>query len=277
MNDAEYQQPHRPGDEGGRFRNHRLRRGIHLLPGLLTAANLFCGYQAILVTLKGGLLAYDAAAKFIGLAILFDALDGRVARATGTNSEIGKQFDSLADVVSFGIAPALLAYAWGTRGLHTEVHSSIPELAPFGWLACFAFLLCCAWRLARFNVQGMAPGQEARFFIGMPTPAAAGMVAAIVHARKFPVEDWRLASGWFILMAGLGVLMASSIRYYGFKDAGWRRRQPSLVFIALGLLVAGIYYFSEQVLLVIATAYTVSGFTVQVVRLVRHRLASHPA
>jgi CDP-diacylglycerol--serine O-phosphatidyltransferase len=257
--------------------NHRLRRGIYLLPSFFTAANLFCGYRAVIATLNGGVNQFDTAALFIGMAILFDALDGRIARFTGTTTELGKQFDSLADVISFGIAPALLAYTWGTRAILASDAAQAPRVHQLGWLMCFAFLICCAWRLARFNVQGMAPGTESRFFLGMPTPAAAGMVAATVHAIKFPLDDWRWGLGWFFFVGGLGALMASTIRYYAFKDIQLHRRQPSLAFVLMGLLLAGIYFYSEQVLLLVAMGYTLSGFTISLVRVVRHRLASHPA
>lgn len=257
--------------------NRRLRRGVYLLPSFFTVANLFCGYRAVIATLNGGVNEFDTAARFIGLAILFDALDGRIARATGTATELGKQFDSLADVISFGIAPALLAYTWGARAVLAGEAPRATPVHPFAWLMCFAFLICCAWRLARFNVQGMAIGTQARFFVGMPTPAAAGMVAATVHAIKFPLEDWRWGAAWFLLVGGLAALMASTIRYYSFKDIQWHRRQPSLAFVLMGLVVAAIIYYSEEVLLLVAITYTFSGFTVQLVRVVRHRLASHPA
>jgi len=137
-----------------RYRNPRLRRGIFLLPSLFTVANLLCGYYASIAALIGGTENFDHAAKAIGIAIVFDALDGRVARMTGTNTEFGVQFDSIADVVSFGIAPAILAYSWGYRSLSGQ--GSEAFLGHFAWLCCLAFLICSAWRLARFNVQGMA-------------------------------------------------------------------------------------------------------------------------
>jgi CDP-diacylglycerol--serine O-phosphatidyltransferase len=259
-----------------RLKKRRFRRGIYLLPSFFTVANLFCGYRALLETIRGG-GSYDWAAGLIGLAILFDALDGRIARATNTNTELGKQFDSLADVISFGIAPAVLAYNWGAPGILGSDVALARHVPQFAWLLCFAFLICCAWRLACFNVQGMAPGLESRFFVGMPTPAAAGMIAAIVHWQKTPLEDWRVGVAWFVLVGGLAALMASTIRYYGFKDINWHRRQPSLAFVALGLLVASIWFYSDWVLLLIATIYTFSGITAQIVRFVRHRLAPRPA
>src|SRR5271167_4000281 len=140
------------------FRNHRLRRGIYILPSMFTVANLLCGYYAILAVFEGKPEFFDRAACAIGFAILFDSLDGRVARAMGTNSEFGKQFDSLADVVSFGMAPAFLAYAWGVRSAAVAGALEGSHLIQLGWLVGFFYVVCCAWRLARFNVHGMAPG-----------------------------------------------------------------------------------------------------------------------
>ena len=150
-------------------RNHRLRRGVYLLPSAFTVGNLLCGFYAVLATVKGEIVDLDYAARAIGFAIVFDAFDGFVARATNTNTEFGKQLDSLADMVSFGIAPAILAYTWGVR---TIAQSDIPEarhIYDLAWLVSLAFALCCAWRLARFNVQGMAPG-GLKYFVGMPCP-----------------------------------------------------------------------------------------------------------
>jgi CDP-diacylglycerol---serine O-phosphatidyltransferase len=254
--------------------NSRLRRGIYILPSMFTVANLLCGYYAILATLDRQAADFDHAAQAIGLAILFDSLDGRVARAMGTNSEFGKQFDSLADVVSFGMAPAFLAYAWG---IHAA--GSAPEglhLSQFGWMIGFFYLGCCAWRLARFNIQGMAPGGS-RFFAGMPTPAAAGMIAATVHAFPNPIQDARLSLLWLALVLALGVLMSSSIRYYSFKDVPWARRQPSLAIVLLVLWIGSVALFSQIVLLAMASTYVALGVAFFLVRSVRHRLASRHA
>jgi CDP-diacylglycerol---serine O-phosphatidyltransferase len=263
-----------------RIRNPKLRRGIFLLPSLFTVGNLLCGYYASVSTLVGNSLQsdpFDHASKAIGLAILFDSLDGRVARLTGTNTEFGVQFDSLADVVSFGIAPGLLAYSWGVRhlpGLDTD--SGVQQIAHFGWWFCLAFVVCCAWRLARFNVQGMAPGGS-KYFVGMPTPAAAGMIAAVVHAFKSPIQDWRWSIAWIFLALGLAALMTSTIRFYSFKDLPWTRKQPSLAIVFIALLGAAIWRWSEEVLLLIAGSYTAIGVTLHVVRLLRHRLVSRTA
>jgi CDP-diacylglycerol---serine O-phosphatidyltransferase len=259
------------------FRNHRLRRGIYLLPSMLTVANMLCGYYAVLATLDGRPVDFDNAARALGFAILFDAFDGRVARMTGTNSEFGREFDSLADVISFGIAPALLAYGWGVRAM--AAYNAAPELhlIELGWLCGFFFLGCCAWRLARFNIQGMAPGGS-RYFVGMPTPAGAGMVAAIVHfAQGDPLQDVKAAVLWLALVVGLGALMSSTLRHYSFKDIQWTKRVPSLGIVLLVLLIGGIWFFSRITLLAIASAYVAHGVILQLVRYVRHRLASRPA
>ncbi len=180
--------------QGRRIKNPRLRRGIFLLPSLFTVANLLCGYYAVVASLLGGRDNFDHAAKAIGFAILFDSLDGRVARMTGTNTEFGVQLDSLADVVSFGIAPAVMAYAWGVRSLPGDGSVAFQQIGEFGWVCCLAFLICCAWRLARFNVQGMAPGGS-KNFVGMPTPAAAGMIEGAA-ARLALVSGVVPAGGW---------------------------------------------------------------------------------
>src|SRR5213593_4303184 len=222
-----------------RFKNHKLRRrGIFLLPSLFTTANLLCGYYAVVAALLGTTDDFDRAAKAIGFAILFDSLDGRLARLLKASTDFGIQFDSLADVVSFGIAPAVVAYAWG---VHSLAIASTPRgqlLSDMGWVCCLIFLVCCAWRLARFNVKGMAPGGS-KYFVGMPTPAAAGVIAAVVHAlhRAGPLQDWQWSVVWLLMAAALGGLMVSTIRYYSFKDLPWSRKQPA--FLILFLIIIG--------------------------------------
>lgn len=264
------------GLELERPRGARLRRGVYLLPGFLTVLNLLCGYYSVLASLMGTSDDFDRAAKAIGLAVVFDALDGRVARMTGTNTEFGKQFDSLADVISFGIAPALLAYSWGVRSLQGAGVEKMRQLAQIGWLACLLFVICCAWRLARFNVHGMAPGGS-RYFVGLPTPAAAGVIAAVVHYLKDPLQDWRWSLGWLGLTIALAALMTSTVRFYSFKDLPWRRRQPSLMIVLVGILVAAIWLYSEVVLLAIAGVYTALGILLHMIRFTRHRFASRTA
>lgn len=263
--------------EERRYRNQKLRRrGIFLIPSLFTVANLLCGYYAVVASLLGGSDNFDRAAKAIGFAILFDSLDGRLARLLKANTDFGVQFDSLADVVSFGIAPAILAYSWGLRGLPGDGSVVFQQMHEFGWVWCSVFLICCAWRLARFNVQGMAPGGS-KYFIGMPTPAAAGMIAAIVHGFKQPLHDWRWSVAWFVLVAGLGALMISRVRYYSFKDIPLTRKQPSVAVVLVFLLVVVIWRYSEYALVVMASAYAVVGLTLHLVRFFRHRLVSRTA
>ena len=142
-----------------------------------------------------------------------------------------------------------------------------------------AFVICCAWRLARFNVQGMAPGGGLRYFVGMPTPAAAGMIAATVHALKIPLDDWRWSVCWLGLVLALAGLMASSIRYFSFKSIPQFlfKRQHSLMIVVVALLVWLIVVYSEVVLILIASGYLLAGLVMHVIRLVRHRLVSRPA
>jgi CDP-diacylglycerol---serine O-phosphatidyltransferase len=259
-----------------RFPAHKFRRGVYILPSAFTVANLLCGYYAVLATLEGGVSDLDNASRAIGIAILFDAFDGRIARAMGTTSAFGREFDSLADVISFGIAPAFLAYAWGVHVLALAGSPESIHLKQLGWLIGFFFLGCCAWRLARFNIQGMAPGGN-RFFVGMPTPAAAGMIAATVHFFQYPIQDIRLSILWLILVACLGALMSSTWRHYSFKDIQWTKRRPSLAVVLLALLVGAVWFFSRQTLFAIAVAYTLHGVIYQVVRFARRRVASRPA
>jgi len=264
------------GLESERPRGARLRRGIYLVPGLLTVLNLLCGYYSVLASLMGTAEGFDWAARAIGFAVVFDALDGRVARMTRTNTEFGKQFDSLADVISFGIAPAVLAYSWGVRSLQGAGVEKAQQLAQIGWLACLFFVICCAWRLARFNVHGMAPGGS-KYFVGLPTPAAAGVIAAIVHYWKNPLQDWRWSAAWLGITIVLAALMTSTVRFYSFKDLPLTRRQPSLAIVLVGILVAAIWKYSEPVLLAIAGVYTGLGIVMHVVRFARRRFSPRTA
>jgi CDP-diacylglycerol--serine O-phosphatidyltransferase len=252
------------------------RRGAYLLPGIFTVANLLCGYYAILATLEGGVADMDNASKAIGLAILFDSLDGRIARALGANSDFGREFDSLADVVSFGIAPAFLAYAWGVRSLPLSEAGQAVHIYQLGWLVSFFFVVSCAWRLARFNIQGMAPTGSG-FFVGLPTPAAAGMLAATVHVVTLPIVSVRYSLLWLGLMVGLGVLMSSTVRHYAFKNISWTRIHSSRALVLVALLIGAVVFYSHLTLILIASAYCLHGVVLELARLVRHRLASRPA
>lgn len=250
----------------------RLRRGIYILPSLFTVGTLICGYYAILSTLKGtqmlaagigaglSLAAFDTAAKAIGWAILFDGLDGRIARLTNSTSDFGREFDSLADVITFGVAPAFLAYAWGVRALD-EVYGTqlVQHLRQVGWIVTFAYVICGAARLARFNIDTVKPSSDRRHFIGLPIPAAAGVIASLVHWAKYPVNDWVFGIAWLGIIAVLAPLMVSRVRYYSFKAVDLRRRRPYVAIIVLGLVVWAIWAFSEQVLVTLALTYLLSG------------------
>ncbi len=250
----------------------RLRRGVYILPSLFTVGTLVCGYYAILETLRGSymlaagaggglnLLTFDNAAKAIGLGVLFDVLDGRIARLTNSTSDFGQEFDSLADVITFGIAPCLVAFAWGVRPVE-EVYGTqlVHHLRQLGWIVTFAYLICGVARLARFNIQSHKPLSDRRYFVGLPIPAGAAVIAAVVHFAKNPLNDWLHALLWLALVAILAFLMVSRLRYYSFKTLDLRRRRPYVAIIFIGLTVWGIWAYSEPVLLLIAFTYALSG------------------
>src|SRR5688572_16474679 len=201
----------------------RFRRGVYLLPSMFTMANMFCGYACIVYSMRG---EFATAAPFIGFAIVLDMLDGRIARMTGTSSAFGIEFDSLADVISFGVAPAILSFSWGLQ-----------PLGRLGWAVGFLFVAAAAVRLARFNIQ--AGSQDKRYFVGMPSPAAAGVPAATVFA--FPQGfngPWEAAAVLTIVIVP-ALLMVSTFRFRSFKtfDLQARRSYPVLFLVAVGLVL----------------------------------------
>ena len=247
----------------------RMSKGMYILPSLFTTANMAFGYYAILEVLHSSATNYwhlDNAAKAIGFAVFFDGLDGRVARMTGTSSDFGRELDSLADVITFGVAPAMLAWTWGFQLMPpvslTEWHIKLTQL---GAIASFLFLMAGASRLARFNIttnpQPSNPGRPGKkYFVGMPIPAGAGVIAAVVHfERGSPLISWYTALTWLAMVAAVGYLMVSTWRFYSFKDIDFRTRHPFRLIILLGLLFALIWSFSRQVLFAIALLYTFSG------------------
>ncbi len=233
------------------------RRGIYLVPSLFTVGTLVCGYIAVLSTLK---MEFDYAAKMIGWGALFDILDGRIARLTHSTSDFGQQFDSLADVITFGVAPAFLAFAWGVRPVE-EVFGTqlVQHLRQAGWIVTFAFLICGAARLARFNIQSTRPTGDRRYFVGLPIPGAAGVIAGIVHWAKYPVNDWIYESVWLAVVGLLAFLMVSRLRYYTFKTLDLRRRRPYFAIIIIGIVAYAIWAYSEPVLLTLTLTYALSG------------------
>lgn len=258
-------------------RKGRFRRGVYLLPSLFTVGTLVCGYIAILSTLRAtGMdgdqvrLAFDTAAKAIGWAILFDGLDGRIARLTHATSDFGREFDSLADVVTFGVAPAFLAFAWGIRPVEEVAGTQIVQhLREAGWVVTFAFVICGAARLARFNIDSVKPAGDRKHFVGLPIPGAAGVIAAMVHCIKYPIPDWIYGIVWLVIVGGLAFLMVSRVRYPSFKAFDLRRRRSYLAIIFIGLIIYGIWAFSEPVLLALALLYGLSGPVARLVSRIR--------
>ncbi len=224
---------------------------------------------------------FDAAARAIGFAVLFDGLDGRLARLMGTSSAFGKEFDSLADTISFGVAPAFLGLAWGVRAVLTVPDAALVQhLTAVGWLISFLFVVSAAARLARFNLQGSAPrgSAERKFFVGLPSPAAAGLVAAIVHVYGgVPQAEWLWVPFWLLLLVAIAVLMVSTWRYYSFKELDLRRRRRFVVVLLVGAIFAGIYFYSKPVLMVIASTYVLSGVYLKLSQALRRTPAEAPA
>jgi CDP-diacylglycerol--serine O-phosphatidyltransferase len=252
-----------------RKRRGRLRRGLYILPSLFTSGNIAAGYYAITQSLQGSVQEprhFDYAALAIGFAIPFDAIDGRIARMTKTTSEFGKELDSLADVITFGVAPSLLAYTWGFQALPTAMNPALRQhIVQWGAFVCFLFLLCGAGRLARFNISVTPvpsnPGRPGRkYFVGMPIPAAAGVLAAVVHFfLGTPVPNWRVAIMWMVLVLLIGLLMVSTWRFWSGKEIDLSDRHPFQRIVLMGLAIYATVAFSQYVLLALAAVYTFSG------------------
>jgi len=263
----------------------RLNKGMYILPSLFTTANIGLGYYAILHVLHGSAAEawrFDSAAKAIGFAVLFDGLDGRIARMTGTSSDFGRELDSLADVITFGVAPALLAWSWGFRQLDLTGMGILSRLGQFGAIASFFFLMAGASRLARFNItsnpEPSNPGKPGKkYFVGMPIPAAAGVIAAIVHfSYGEPITSWYTALTWALLLVAVAYLMVSTWRFYSFKDIDLRARQPFRLILLFGGLLAAIRFYSHTVLFAIALLYTFSGVFWRLKWLLRRRSSPPP-
>jgi len=222
----------------------RMEKGVYVLPNLFTTGNLFCGFWSIISVFQE---KYFYGAVAIVLASVFDVLDGKVARLAGATSKFGIQYDSLADLVSFGIAPAVLAFSWALR-----------PYGRFGWFAAFTFVACGALRLARFNV--MASAGETKYFKGLPIPAAASMIALIILLYLRLVE-----TGWvkdiviLVMIYVLAFLMVSNIRYFSFKELKLGRRKPFNIFIFVVLSMIVIVLEPVIVLFVVVLAYVFSG------------------
>ena len=295
----------------------RSRKAVYVIPSLLTTANIFCGFYSIMESLRavsalglgtyihGGLdMIYDSrlseatehfdrAAITIGFAALFDLLDGRVARLTNTTSEFGIELDSIADVVSFGLAPAVLAFAWS--------YGQVPDLRNVGWAASFLFLICGALRLARFNVQARQtkpnlppknPKVDKKAFVGLPIPFGAAMIASLIHfspkpvayvtdipvpfsGQVLPVNAQVLATMFAGLVTCLAFLMVSTLRYSSFKNVGAQKTNPRVLILALALVGLLIWFYSRWTLLIVSTVYVAHGVVGKLWSLVRtHRHAA---
>jgi CDP-diacylglycerol---serine O-phosphatidyltransferase len=264
----------------------RLRRGMHILPSLFTTANIALGYfaifQAVLTTPQEP-WHLDHAAKAIGIAIVMDFFDGMIARLTHTTSDFGRELDSLADAVSFGVAPAVLAWVWGFRFLPLAgMVDWRAKLVQIGAVASFLFLVAGASRLARFNIQKNPqpsnPGNpQRRYFVGMPIPGGAGVIAAVVHfSAGEPVEAWWLASIWAALLIAVGFLMVSTWRYLSLKGLDWRQRVPFRTVILIAGLIGGIWFFSRYVLFGLALVYMLSGVIARLQWIFRRRPPEPP-
>ena len=226
-----------------RPRREQFQRGIYLLPSLFTVGNLFCGFYSLVATLQG---QYTPAALAVGLAIVLDGLDGRIARLTNSQTSFGEAFDSLADVLTFGLAPAALMFSWG-----------LWDLNRLGWLTSFFFLTCGATRLARFTVQ--SSNVEHRYFAGLPIPPAAGLLCALAFYSPQRVTTPTVAYLILSLIVVLSFLMISKIRYRSFKDIDLRRRQPYTLVALVALVLWLISNAPQTVLLLMAATYCGSG------------------
>ena len=254
-----------------------IHRSLSIVPSLFTIGNIFCGYYSVISTLRGN---WDYAAILIGVGYILDGLDGRIARLTKTASDFGVQLDSIADMVTFGVAPAILAFSWGfgaSEGIDGNVAKHVHQL---GSVASFAFVVCGALRLARFNLQTKKPPETSskRYFVGLPIPAGAGMIAAVVHFFKTPTLMIGSALLWALLILLLAFLMISTVRYFSFKELDVKKAKPSLALFVTAMLIALVIFYSEEMLLGIATIYISSGLIAKLLQTVRRFLpGSAPA
>jgi CDP-diacylglycerol--serine O-phosphatidyltransferase len=228
---------------------------------------------------SGGNVHFRFASMAIGWAVFLDGLDGRIARLTNTVSDFGREMDSLADVITFGMAPAAIAFAWGVQFVQPSDNGLVLDyLRRAGYFLAFLYLICGAARLARFNIQKNPvpknPGRpDRKYFVGLPIPAAAGFVASVVYAAQGdPLRWWILSAVWLALLGLLSFLMVSTWRYPSFKDLNLMRPRSPLTIVALGSLVVLIWNFSQPVLLVLAVSYVGCGIVIRAGGLVRRRL-----
>ena len=239
-------------------RRRLSRRGLYVLPTLFTVGNLFCGYLSVWNSINA---SFEWAAGLIFIAALLDGLDGRVARLTNTASEFGEQYDSLADVISFGMAPAILLYFWGLSG--------DPDWKRLGFMVSFLFVVCGSMRLARFNIQTHVV--DKRYFVGLPIPMAASVPAALVLAQP-GAHLTRLGVLLLLAMtAALSYLMVSTIRYRSFKDLDLKRRRPVGILLVIALVMALVGFRPAFSLLTVSVVFAISGPASRAFAFVRSR------
>jgi CDP-diacylglycerol--serine O-phosphatidyltransferase len=272
----------------------RLRRGMFLLPSLFTVGNIAAGYFSITQTMAaiagmGDVRTHlDWAAIAILIAIPLDSLDGRIARLTNTCSEFGKELDSLADAITFGVAPSLLALIWGFHFLPDSITPELHRnLLHAGAFICFLFLIGGVSRLARFNIshdaQPRNPGRpDRKYFVGMPIPAAAGLLAASVHlCYGYPNQAWWVAVIWLVIVGASGFFMVSTWRFWSGKELSLSRRHPFQILFLISIVLFVVFKFSQVVLFAIALTYMFSGIWARAAyswsRRRRWRLTSAPA
>jgi CDP-diacylglycerol---serine O-phosphatidyltransferase len=236
---------------------NKRRRGIYLLPNLFTTSALFCGFYAIIAAINS---RYEAAAIAMFVAMVLDGMDGRIARMTNTQSDFGVQYDSLSDLISFGLAPALVMYQWSLYGL-----------GKLGWLAAFVYAAATALRLARFNTQ--AATEDKRFFQGLPSPAAAALIAGFIWlgAANDLYDGTNLLWFTFPLTIAAGILMVSNVRYHSFKQIDLKGRVPFVYILVLVLMLVLIALRPSIVLFVLAFIYALSGPIMTLLLIRRHR------
>jgi CDP-diacylglycerol--serine O-phosphatidyltransferase len=232
-----------PLRRGTDVQRRRFRRGVYLLPSLLTVGNMFCGYACVAFAMRGEM---ETAAPLIGIAVILDMLDGRIARLTGSTSAFGREFDSLADVVSFGMAPALLVFRWG-----------LEPLGRLGWAAGFVFVSAGAIRLARFNIQ---TSTDKRYFVGLPIPAAAAIPASTVYLYPYGLHDYVSALPALALMLVPAMLMVSTVRFRSFKAIDLQARRPYPILLAVAIGFFAIAGHPRVALVVLAYSYLASAF-----------------
>lgn len=225
----------------------KRRKGIYILPNLFTLAALFGGFYAVVMAMNG---RFDMAAAGVFVAMVLDSLDGRVARMTNTQSAFGEQMDSLSDMVSFGAAPALIAYEWALKGL-----------GRWGWVAAFVYCACAALRLARFNVNTAVV--DKRYFQGLPSPAAAALVTGFIWLMNdLGIKGYDVDWVMFVLALYAGLTMVTNVPFYSFKDVQMKKTVPFAVIVLIVLGIAAINTYPEGVLFGVFMLYGISGYVV---------------